>query len=48
MILISGIIFSSTIAAGSIIYALKLKNDNKDNNENRDMEVDDKLEAVNI
>ena len=48
LILISGIIFSSTIAAGSIIYALKLKNDNKDNNENRDIEVDDKLEAVNI
>ena len=45
LILISGIVVSSSIAAGSIIYALKIKNDNKSNN---DVEVEDKLEAVNI
>ena len=45
LILLSGIILSSSIAAGSIIYALKIKNDNKPNN---DIEVEDKLEAVNI
>ena len=45
LILLSGILASSTIAAGSIIYALKIKNDN---NSNQDIEVEDKLEAVNI
>ena len=45
LILISGIVLSSTIAAGSIIYALKIK---KDNDSNNDVEVEDKLEAVNI
>tara|TARA_B100000963_G_C22245334_1_gene501812 strand:- start:147 stop:422 length:276 start_codon:yes stop_codon:yes gene_type:complete len=45
LILLSGILVSSTIAAGSIIYALKIKNDN---NPNKDVEVEDKLEAVNI
>ncbi len=45
LILISGIVLSSTIAAGSIIYALKIKKDNESNN---DVEVEDKLEAVNI
>tara|TARA_B100000212_G_C27004981_1_gene376607 strand:- start:89 stop:364 length:276 start_codon:yes stop_codon:yes gene_type:complete len=45
LILISGILVSSTIAAGSIIYALKIKNDNSPN---KDVEVEDKLEAVNI
>ena len=45
LILISGIVLSSTIAAGSIIYALKIK---KDNDTNNDVEVEDKLEAVNI
>ena len=45
LILISGIVLSSTIAAGSIIYALKIK---KDNDKNNDVEVEDKLEAVNI
>ena len=45
LILLSGIAISSSIAAGSIIYALKIKNDNKTNN---DVEVEDKLEAVNI
>ena len=45
LILISGLVLSSTIAAGSIIYALKVK---KDNNSSNDVEVEDKLEAVNI
>tara|TARA_Y100000589_G_C26866347_1_gene512088 strand:- start:345 stop:620 length:276 start_codon:yes stop_codon:yes gene_type:complete len=45
LILLSGIVLSSSIAAGSIIYALKIKNDNKPN---KDVEVEDKLEAVNI
>ena len=45
LILISGLVLSSTIAAGSIIYALKIKKDNDTNNE---VEVEDKLEAVNI
>ena len=45
LILISGLVLSSTIAAGSIIYALKIK---KDNDLNNDVEVEDKLEAVNI
>ena len=45
LILFSGIILSSTIAAGSIIYAIKIK---KENNSNKDVEVEDKLEAVNI
>ena len=43
--LLSGILLSSTIAAGSLIYALKIKNDNSPN---KDLEVEDKLEAVNI
>ena len=45
LILLSGILVSSTIAAGSLIYALKIK---KDNSPNKDMEVEDKLEAVNV
>ena len=45
LILISGLVLSSTIAAGSIIYAFKIKKDNETNN---DVEVEDKLEAVNI
>ena len=45
LILLSGIVLSSSIAAGSIIYALKVKNDH---NKNNDVEVEDKLEAVNI
>ena len=45
LILISGLVLSSTIAAGSIIDALKIK---KDNDTNNDVEVEDKLEAVNI
>ena len=45
LILISGLVLSSTIAAGTIIYALKIK---KQNDPNNDVEVEDKLEAVNI
>ena len=45
LILLSGIFLSSTIAAGSLIFALKIK---KDNSPNKDLEVEDKLEAVNI
>tara|TARA_Y100000589_G_scaffold215279_1_gene203120 strand:+ start:293 stop:568 length:276 start_codon:yes stop_codon:yes gene_type:complete len=45
LILISGILISSSVAAGSIIYALKIK---KDNDSNNDLDVEDKLEAVNI
>tara|TARA_Y100000589_G_C26824909_1_gene495447 strand:- start:245 stop:520 length:276 start_codon:yes stop_codon:yes gene_type:complete len=45
LILLSGFFVSSSIAAGSIIYALKIR---KDNNLNKDVEVEDKLEAVNI
>ena len=45
LILFSGIVLSSSIAAGSIIYAIKTK---KENNSNKDLEVEDKLEAVNI
>ena len=45
LILISGLVLSSTIAAGSIIYALKIK---KDSDTNNDVDVEDKLEAVNI
>ena len=45
LILISGLVLSSTVAAGSIIYALKIK---KDNDSNSDVEVEDKIEAVNI
>ena len=45
LVLLSGILASSAVAAGSLIYALKIKNDNK---QNSDLEVEDKLEAVNI
>ena len=45
LILLSGIFVSSSLAAASVVYALKIKNDNKPNN---DLEVEDKLEAVNI
>ena len=45
LILLSGLVLSSSIAAGSIIYALKIKKNNESNN---DVEVEDKLEAVNI
>jgi len=45
LILISGIVISSSVAAGSLIYAFKIKNDNKSN---KDLDVEDKLEAVSI
>tara|TARA_B100000212_G_C27174020_1_gene447350 strand:- start:301 stop:576 length:276 start_codon:yes stop_codon:yes gene_type:complete len=45
LILLSGIVLSTSVAAGSIIYALKIKNENNSNNE---IEVEDKLEAVNV
>jgi len=45
LILLSGIFISSSLAVGSIIYALKINNKNKPNN---DLEVEDKLEAVSI
>ena len=43
--LISGLIISSSIAAGSIFYALKIKREVDGTN---NIEVDDKLEAVSI
>lgn len=43
--LISGLVLSSTVAAGSIIYAINLKKKAKKDD---DIEVDDQLEAVNI
>ena len=45
LILITGILISSTVAAASIFYAYNLKNKA---NENREEEVDDKLETINI
>tara|TARA_B100000575_G_C22749766_1_gene447397 strand:+ start:56 stop:331 length:276 start_codon:yes stop_codon:yes gene_type:complete len=45
LILLSGVLVSFTIATGSIVYAIKIK---KENNPNNDLEVEDKLEAVNI
>ena len=45
LILISGIVISSSVAAGSLIYAFKIKNAN---NSNKDLDVEDKLEAVSI
>ena len=45
LILLSGIFLSTTVAAGSLIYAFKIK---KDNSPNNDVDVEDKLEAVNI
>ena len=45
LILISGIVISSTVAVASIFYAYNLKNKLNDRNEK---EVDDKLETINI
>tara|TARA_B100001109_G_scaffold19177_1_gene13708 strand:+ start:1020 stop:1295 length:276 start_codon:yes stop_codon:yes gene_type:complete len=45
LILLSGIFISSSLAVGSVIYALKIKNDNKPSDE---VQVEDKLEVVNI
>ena len=45
LILISGIVISSSVAVASIFYAYNLKNKINDSNE---QEVDDKLETINI
>ena len=45
LILLSGIFISSSLAVGSVIYALKIRNDNKPSD---DIQVEDKLEVVNI
>ena len=45
LILLSGILISSTVAVASIFYAYNLKNKKNDSGES---EVDDKLEAINI
>jgi len=45
LILLSGIFISSSLAVGSVIYALKIRNDNKPSDE---VQVEDKLEVVNI
>ena len=45
LILISGILISSTVAVGSIFYAFNLKNKLQDSDE---QEADDKLETINI
>ena len=45
LILISGILISSTVAFASIFYAYNLKNKINDSNE---QEIDDKLETINI
>ena len=45
LILISGILISSTVAVASIFYAFNLKNKLKDSDE---QEADDKLETINI
>ena len=45
IILLSGIFISSSLAVGSVIYALKIRNDNKPSD---DVQVEDKLEVVNI
>ena len=45
LVLISGIVISSTVAFGSLLYAFKLRNKN---NVDQEPQVDDKLEVVNI
>ena len=45
LILLSGILISSTLAAASIFYAFNIKSKTKNADE---PEVDDKLEAINI
>ena len=45
LILLSGILISSTVAVASLFYAYNLKN--KINNSNEE-EIDDKLETINI
>ena len=45
LILLSGILISSTVAVASLFYAYNLKNKTNDSNEE---EIDDKLETINI
>ena len=45
LILLSGILISSTVAVASLFYAYNLKNKNNKINEE---EIDDKLETINI
>ena len=45
LILLSGILISSSVAIASIVYAYNLKNKKNDGDQ---QEVDDKLEAINI
>ena len=45
LVLLSGILISSTVALASLFYAYNLK---KNKSESDDLEVDDKLEAINI
>ena len=45
LVLISGIVISSTVAFGSLLYAFRLRNKN---NVDQEPKVDDKLEVVNI
>tara|TARA_Y100000589_G_scaffold84728_1_gene78697 strand:- start:593 stop:868 length:276 start_codon:yes stop_codon:yes gene_type:complete len=45
LILLSGILISSTVAFASLFYAFNLKNKKSKNDES---EVDDKLEAISI
>lgn len=45
LILISGLIITSSVALGSIVYALKLK---KENNPNKNSQVEDNLETIDL
>ena len=45
LILLSGILISSTVAVASLFYAYNLKNKTNDSKEE---EIDDKLETINI
>ena len=45
LILISGILISSSVAVASLFYAYRLKNKINDSNK---QEIDDKLETINI
>ncbi len=46
LVLLSGLIISSSVAVGSVIYIIKSKN--KDNKNEDTFDVDDKFEAVNV
>tara|TARA_B100000963_G_scaffold329379_1_gene318656 strand:+ start:185 stop:460 length:276 start_codon:yes stop_codon:yes gene_type:complete len=45
LILLSGILISSTVAVASLLYAYNLKNKTNDSNKE---EIDDNLETINI